>query len=291
MTDRSHWFVSCAWLADHLDDPGVVVVDGSWHLPGMGRDARAEYDQAHIPAAVFFDIDAIADTTNPLPHMLPTPEAFAEAVGALGIDETQRIVVYDALGLYSAPRVWWTFKIMGAHDVVLLDGGLPKWLAEGRPTETKSLTRPPRTFKPSFDPSVVHDLASVRDGLADGTLQLVDARPRARFLGEAPEPRSWVKTGRIPGSLNVPSTDVTKGGSMKDPAAISAAFAAGGVDLSKPVVTSCGSGVNAAILTLALEMIGVRRSGLYDGSWTEWGGRDDTPVATGPVDAISGGSG
>lgn len=287
-TDRARWFVTCDWLAARLGDPGVVVVDGSWHLPGMGRDARAEYDQGHIPGAVFFDIDAIADTTNPLPHMLPTPDAFARAVGALGIDEKQRIVVYDALGLFSAPRVWWTFKIMGARDVVLLDGGLPKWLAEGRPTETAAVTRPPRTFHATFNEQVVHDLASVRDGLADGTLQLVDARPRARFLGEAPEPRSWVKSGRIPGSLNVPSSEVTEGGSMKDPEAIKAAFAAGGVDLSRPVVTSCGSGVNAAILTLALEMIGVHHSGLYDGSWTEWGGRDDTPVATGPVNAGSG---
>ncbi len=282
MSDRSRWFVSTEWLADHLDESEIVIVDGSWHLPGQGRDARAEYDAAHIPGAVFFDIDAIADTANPLPHMLPSPEAFAAAAGALGIDERQRIVVYDSLGLSSAPRTWWTFRTMGARDVVLLDGGLPKWLAEGRPTDGKPAKRAPRTFAPTFDSQAVHDLETVRDGLATGALQLVDARPRPRFLGEAPEPRAWVRSGRIPGSLNVPSSALVVDGRMVDPDAIAAAFASAGVDPARPVVTSCGSGVNAAILTLALEMIGIRKSGLYDGSWTEWGGRDDTPVATGP---------
>jgi thiosulfate/3-mercaptopyruvate sulfurtransferase len=282
MADRSRWFVSTEWLADRLGDPDLVVIDGSWHLPGLGRDARAEYDKAHIPGAIFFDIDAVADTTNPLPHMLPSPSAFAAAVGALGIDERQKIVVYDALGLSSAPRVWWTFRIMGARDVVILDGGLPKWLAEGRPVDDRPVARPPRVFHPAFDETAVYDMVGVRDGLAAGAIQLVDARPRERFLGDAPEPRSWVKSGRIPGSLSLPSSAVIVDGIMREPAAISEAFAASGVDLSTPIVTSCGSGVNAAILTLALEMIGVEKSGLYDGSWTEWGGRDDTPVATGP---------
>ncbi|MCB1487171.1 MAG: 3-mercaptopyruvate sulfurtransferase [Bauldia sp.] len=281
MSDRSRWFVPTEWLAGRLDDPDIVVIDGSWHLPGQGRDARAEYDKAHIPGAIFFDIDAVADTGNPLPHMLPTPEAFAAAAGALGIDERQRIVVYDSVGLSSAPRVWWTFRTMGATDVVLLDGGLPEWLAEGRPVTGAPASRKPRVFRPRFDATAVFDLAGVRDGVADGAIQLVDARPRPRFLGEAPEPRSWVKAGRIPGSLSVPSSDVIADGTMATPEAIAAAFAKGGVDLSRPVVTSCGSGVNAAILTLALEMIGVEKSGLYDGSWTEWGGRDDTPVAVG----------
>lgn len=281
MTDRSRWFFPTEWLAAHLDDPDVVIVDGSWHLPGT-RDAQAEYAAAHIPGAVFFDIDAVADTSNPLPHMLPSPERFAAAVDALGIDEKQKIVVYDSVGLSSAPRVWWTFRIMGARDVVILDGGLPKWRAEGRPLSDIAVTRAPRVFHPAPATDPVRDLAAVRANLAVGAFQLVDARPRARFLGEAPEPRAWVKPGRIPGSLSLPSTEVVADGMLRDEAALRAAIAAAGIDLAKPVVTSCGSGVNAAILTLALETLGVP-SAIYDGSWTEWGGRDDTPIATGPA--------
>ncbi len=283
MTDRSRWFVSTEWLAGHLDDPNVVVVDGTWHLAATGRNARAEYDVGHIPGAVFFDIDAIADTSNPLPHMLPTAEAFAEAVGALGIDDKQRIVVYDVLGLYSAPRVWWTFRIMGAADVVILDGGLPKWRTEGRPVDNRPVTRARRRFDAAFDPAVARNLAQVRDDLTTGAIQVVDARPAPRFLGDAPEPRSWVRTGRIPGSLNLPATELIADGRLKPREALRAAFAAAGVDLTKPVVTMCGSGVNAATLNLALDMLGVTDSALYDGSWTEWGGRDDMPVAVGPI--------
>lgn len=279
MTDRSHWFVSTEWLAGHLDDPDVVVVDGSWHL--AGRNARAEYDAAHIPGAVFFDIDAIADTANPLPHMLPAPEFFANAVGALGIDEKQKIVVYDSVGLSSAPRVWWTFKEMGARDVVILDGGLPQWTAEGRPVTAAKTMRAVRKFVTQFDPNAVRDLVGVRDGLKRHAFQLVDARPAARFRGGAPEARAWVKTGRIPGSFNVPSTDIIADGRLKDDAALRAAFAAGGVDLALPIVTSCGSGVNAAALSLALDVLGVKPTALYDGSWTEWGAREDTEIATG----------
>jgi thiosulfate/3-mercaptopyruvate sulfurtransferase len=279
MEDRSRWFVPTDWLAAHLDDPNVVILDGSWHL--AGRDARTEYDAAHIPGAVFFDIDAVADRANPLPHMLPTAEQFARMVGELGIDERQRIVVYDTLGLFSAPRVWWTFKVMGASDVVILDGGLPKWIAEGRPVDGHPVARAARTFRAHFDPSVVRDLSSVRANLDAREFQLVDARPAPRFRGEAPEPRSWVKSGRVPGSFNVPSGDVVADGRLKDVPALRAAFAAGGVDLAKPIVTSCGSGVNAAILSLALDMLGVKNTALYDGSWTEWGARDDVPLATG----------
>lgn len=284
MTDRSRWFVSTAWLADHLADPDVVIVDGTWYLPGSGRDGRNEYEAGHIPGAVFFDIDQIADTTNPLPHMLPTVETFVAAVGALGIDERQKIVCCDNLGMFSAPRVWWTFKVMGAKDAVLLEGGLPRWLAEDRPVEKGTATRPPRTFNATPAPDPVRDLAQVRDGIASGGFQLVDARPAARFRGEAPEPRTWVKSGRIPGSQNVPSSDLLVDGVLKDADALRAAFVAGGVDLDKSIVTSCGSGVNAAILSVALETLGVTPAGLYDGSWTEWGARDDMPIATGPDD-------
>ena len=284
MSDRSRWFVPTAWLANHLADPDIAIVDGTWYLPGSGRDARAEYEAGHIPGAVFFDIDEIADTANPLPHMMPSLETFVAAVEALGIDERQKIVCYDSLGMFSAPRVWWTFEVMGAKDVVLLEGGLPRWRAEGRPLETGTVTRPPRRFHATPAPHPVRDLAEVRAGIAAETFQLVDARPAARFRGEAPEPRPWVKSGRIPGSYNVPASDLLVDGALKDADALRAAFTAGGVDLDKPIVTSCGSGVNAAILSVALEMLGVTPAGLYDGSWTEWGGRDDTEIATGTKD-------
>lgn len=279
MEGRDVQFVSTQWLADHLAE--VAVVDGSWHLPTLGRSGRAEYDDAHIPGAVFFDIDAIADTANPLPHMLPSPDIFAREVGALGIDDQQAIVVYDTAGLSSAPRVWWTFKVMGARDVAVLDGGLPKWRAEGRAIDAVPVKRAPRRFATRFDPRVVVNLAEVRDGLAAGKFQVVDARPAARWRGEAPEPRTWVKTGRIPGSRNVPSTELITDGHLKDRDALRATFAAANVDLTKPIVTSCGSGVNAATLSLALDVLGVRPTRLYDGSWTEWGARDDTEIATG----------
>ncbi len=281
MTDRSRWLVSTDWLAAHLGDPDLVILDGSWFLPGSGRDARAEYAAAHIPGAIFFDIDAIADTTNPLPHMLPSAEQFAEAVGALGIGNASKIVCYDSLGIYSSPRVWWTFKVMGAADVVVLDGGLPAWKAEGRPLDDQPVSRPPQSFSAHLDADAARDMMQVRDGVAAKAFQLVDARPAARFRGEAPEPRNWVKSGRVPGSYNVPLSELVSDGRLKDAETIRAAFVAAGVDLAKPIVTSCGSGVNATLLTLALDTIGVG-SAVYDGSWTEWGARDDMPIATGP---------
>jgi thiosulfate/3-mercaptopyruvate sulfurtransferase len=281
LTDRSRWFVSTDWLLDHLGDPDVVVVDGSWHLSGTGREGRAEYDMAHIPGAVFFDIDAIADRSNPLPHMLPDAATFAAAVGALGIDDKQTIVVYDSMGLSSAPRVWWTFRIMGAADVAILDGGLPRWTGEKRPVDDKPVNRSPRQFAARLDADAVHDLARVAAGVVEGSLQLVDARPAARFRGEAPEPRPWVRTGRIPGSLNLPSGELIDDGRLKDAAALRQAFIDAGVDLDRPITTSCGSGVNAAILSLALDIIGVKGTALYDGSWTDWGTRDGMPVAIG----------
>src|SRR3954449_10607054 len=246
-------FVSTAWLAEHLADPGVVAVDGSFYLPALKRDAKAEYLAAHIPGAVQFDIDAIADHTTTLPHMLPDAEAFAEAVGRMGISEGMTIVVYDGAGLGGAPRVWWTFRVFGAENVFVLDGGLPKWKAEGRSTESGPVGRAPQTFSPKFDRAMVASIDDVQRVLLDKTAQVVDARPADRFRGEAPEPRAGLRSGHMPGSFNVPFGNVLQDGRLAAHETIAAAFKSAGVDLDRPVVTSCGSGVTASILTFAIE--------------------------------------
>jgi thiosulfate/3-mercaptopyruvate sulfurtransferase len=274
----SRWLVSTDWLAGRLGAPDTVVVDGSSYLPAMKRDAAAEYLAGHIPGAVRFDIDAIADHSNPLPHMLPDAGQFARDVGALGIADTDTIIVYDGAGMYSAPRVWWTFRVFGAEKVFILDGGLPRWKAEGRPLETGLVERAPRTFKARKDAELVASLATVRAALASGSAQVVDARPTDRFLGKAPEPRPGVRSGHMPGALNVPSTAVIENGTLAPPEKLRRAFVAGGVDLEAPIITSCGSGLTAAILWLALDALDRQPKALYDGSWSEWGSRDDLPV-------------
>ncbi|MDB5474657.1 MAG: rhodanese family protein [Phenylobacterium sp.] len=279
MTDP---LVSTAWLAEHLDDPQVQVVDATWFMPNDGRSGRADYEREHIPGAVFFDIDAIADRTTDLPHMLPSPEAFAEQVGALGLRREAEVVVYDALGLFSAPRVWWTLRVMGFPKVYVLDGGLPKWRAEGRPVETSRPSPAPSVLQAVYDPQLVRDIGAVRQLLAEREAQLVDARPAARFRGEAPEPRAGLRSGHMPGAKNLPWADLVQpDGTLRSPEQIRTAFQAAGVDLAAPIVTSCGSGVSASLLALALARIGRADVAVYDGSWTEWGGRDDTPVVTG----------
>jgi thiosulfate/3-mercaptopyruvate sulfurtransferase len=273
--------VSTEWLAAHLYDRDLAVVDGSWYLPAMNRDGFKEYQAAHIPGAVFFDIDEISDHGVGLPHMLPPPDAFALHMRRLGIGDDTRIVVYDGSGVFSAARVWWTFRVFGAKKVFLLEGGFPKWRAEGRPVEAGMTNPTPAKFTAKFDAKLVADLDRVEQALKSGAVQVVDVRPAARFRGEAPEPRAGVRSGHMPGSKNLPFTELIADGTLAPPEKIRAALAAGGVDPDRPVITSCGSGVSAAILWLALDSIGKPPQALYDGSWADWGSRADKPVATG----------
>jgi thiosulfate/3-mercaptopyruvate sulfurtransferase len=276
-------FRTTAELAAELGDPDLGVIDASWHLPPAGRIGRAEYRLAHIPGAVFFDIDTIADLGTGLPHMLPKPESLAKEMAALGLGDGMRFVVYDALGLFAAARVWWMLRAYGVEDVRILEGGLPKWIKEGRPVEGGEVSRKPRAFTPRLDESFLASLDEVRAALANGSAQVVDARPADRFKGDAPEPRPGLKSGHMPGSLNLPFVDIVEHGRLKSPEALKATFAEHKIDLTKPIITTCGSGVSAAILALAVEEAGGKVEGLYDGSWAEWGGRDDCPVAAGPA--------
>jgi thiosulfate/3-mercaptopyruvate sulfurtransferase len=275
--------VSTQWLADHLKAPDVRILDASWHLPTENRDARAEYRAQHIPGAVFFDIDEICDTDSPLPHMLPHPVKFSSRMRKLGLGDGSRFVVYDSTGLFSAPRVWWMLRAMGHEDVVVLDGGLPKWVAEGRPVEDLPLPPRERHFTVRYHSALVRTLPEVQKALARGE-QVLDARSAGRFEGREPEPRPGVRSGHMPGAKNVPWQSLLgPDGALLPAPELAAKFKGAGVDIHKPVITTCGSGVSAAVLALALARLGQERTPVYDGSWAEWGSREDLPLATGPA--------
>ncbi|MEE2952961.1 MAG: 3-mercaptopyruvate sulfurtransferase [Pseudomonadota bacterium] len=278
---QNPFLISTSDLAEVLGRPGLSIVDASWYLPAQNRFARAEYDAGHIPGAVFFDQDAVVDPASSLPHTLPSPDIFAKAVGEMGISNTDTIVVYDGMGLFSGPRIWWMFRTFGAKDVRLLDGGMPAWIAGGHPVESAAPAVSPATFEPTFDRSAVADLAEMRRIVSEKSRQIVDVRPAERFAGQAAEPRPGVRAGHMPGAANLPFPLLGEDGKLKSPEALRRAMQEAGIDPQAPSVTSCGSGVTAAILNLAFETVGNRDAKLFDGSWTEWGSASDTPVETG----------
>jgi len=275
--------VSTEWLDARLGGPGLRVVDGSWYLPGSGRDPAAEYAAGHIPGAVFFDLDATSDRASPLPHMLPDAESFGHRMSGLGLNDVDDLVVYDGSGVnLSAPRVWWMFRVFGHDRVAILDGGMVKWRREGRPLEAGVVTSPPGRFTARPDRASVRDLAAVRANLETRAEQVVDMRSAGRFAGTDPEPRPGLRGGHVPGSLNLPYDElVSADGTLLPRDELRRRIARAGIDPARPIVATCGSGTSACALVYALRVLGYDHVALYDGAWTEWGGRDDTPVATG----------
>ena len=276
--------VSTSWLEAHLHSPGTRVVDASWYLPGSGRDAAAEHAAGHIPGAVFFDLDASSDRRTSLPHMLPAADVFAARMGALGLEDTDDIIVYDGSGAnLSAARVWWTFRVFGHQRVAVLDGGWAKWRAEGRPVEQGNVAPKPGRFSARLDPTAVRDLAAMRANVIAGREQVVDLRASGRFKGTDPEPRAGLRKGHIPGSRNLPYTElVAPDGTILPEGELRRRLTAASIDPSQPIIATCGSGTSACALILALALLGHKEAALYDGAWSEWGGLADTPIETGP---------
>ena len=283
MRETSRFVVSSEWLQAELGSPDLKIVDASFYLPAQGRDADAEYLGGHIPGAVRFDHDKIADHSTGLPHMVPSPEVFAEAVGKMGISENDRIVVYDGPGIFSAPRAWWMFRIMGASQVFVLDGGIDGWKAEGLPLETDIPSPSPAKFDADLRVDKVINYHTMLSIVSEGSRQIADARSTGRFMGTEPEPRAGMRSGHMPGARSLPSGTFSVGGKLRPLDELRKAIEDAGIDFGRPIVTSCGSGITAAIITLALESLGHEDNALYDGSWSEWGSRPDTPVVTGPA--------
>lgn len=280
--DNPKILVSTLWLADHLNDPDLRILDCSMFLPGTARNARAEYETAHIPGARFFDIDDVSDSRSALPHMAPPPEKFMSRLRAMGVGDGHQVVVYDSLGLFSAARVWWLFRLMGKTDVAVLDGGFPKWQAEVHPVEDMPPVIRDRHMSATRQNHLIKDVTQVASASKLGDYEIVDARATERFRGDVPEPREGLRTGHIPGARNVPySSLLNPDGTMKVAGVLHKIFVDAGVDLQKPIITTCGSGVTAAILCLALERMGKTDYALYDGSWTEWGQFPTLNIATG----------
>jgi thiosulfate/3-mercaptopyruvate sulfurtransferase len=281
MAESGAFTIDADWLQSRLGTPGLSIVDASWYLPAQKRDAQAEYEAGHIPGAVFFDLDAVVDPHSTLPHMLPDAATFGRHVGSMGISADDTVIVYDGPGMFSAPRVWWMFRVMGVFQVYVLDGGFDRWKADGRPVTAEKTRIAPNFFHADFDATRVASLEDMQKIVASGDSQIADARPAGRFSGDEPEPRASVRGGHMPGAKSLPASTLSKDGRLLPPDMLRKRFEEAGIDLSKPVVTSCGSGITAAVITLALETLGHSANRLYDGSWTEWGSRSDTPVVKG----------
>jgi len=281
MPGDNPYIISVDWLHQHLHDPDIRIIDASWSLPAQGADPASQFEAAHIAGAVFFDQEEVVDKTSILPHTMPSPQDFSAHVGAIGISEQDRIVVYENEGYFSAPRVWWLFRVMGAPRVYVLDGGLQAWKTKGYTVTNTPTYIKPTVFKPDFQRHAVVDLEEMREIVAKGTAQIVDARSAGRFSGREPEPRPGIRAGHMPGAYNLPYSQLQRGGRLKSLDELRIIFANAGIDINKPVVTSCGSGVTAAILTLALQALGNKSVRLYDGSWSQWGALSDTPIEQG----------